>query len=84
MDGLNAYRMAMVSCGGSHTLAVNEWGQLFGWGSDAHGQLGLSGEPQPTPKIVRGLATAHVIQVVCGQTHSLALTNSKIEFLLQK
>lgn len=77
VEGLDAYRMSCASCGASHTLAVNEWGQLFGWGSDVHGQLGLSVETQPAPKIVKKLATVHIVQISCGQNHSLALTNSK-------
>lgn len=81
VEGLDAYRIARASCGGSHTLAFNEWGQLFGWGSNVHGQLGNTGdESQPVPKIVKGLAVLHVVQVSCGQNHSLALTNSELIF----
>lgn len=69
--------MAQVACGGYHTLAFNEWGQLFGWGSDSHSQLGFNGETQPVPKIIKSLAIFHIVQVSCGQNHSLALTNSE-------
>ena len=53
--------------------------QVFAWGSNATGQLGLnavSAEPiVQIPKIVKSLATKHVVQIACGQNHSLALTN---------
>lgn len=71
--------MTQVSCGDVHSLALNQWGQVFSWGSDSHGQLGhkLDGENQPVPKIVRALATSHVVQITAGKRHSLALTNSE-------
>ncbi|KAK7873892.1 hypothetical protein R5R35_005749 [Gryllus longicercus] len=78
IDALSAYVIIGASCGANHSLAVNEWGQLFSWGSDSHGQLGMSQEMdvQPKPKIVKGLATCHVIQITCGLNHCLALTNN--------
>lgn len=68
-----------MACGATHSVALNQWGQVFSWGSDYHGQLGLQlGENiQPVPKIVRNLASHHIIQLVCGQRHTVALTNSK-------
>ncbi|KAL0272513.1 UNVERIFIED_CONTAM: hypothetical protein PYX00_005450 [Menopon gallinae] len=75
IEGLEAYRICRVSCGANHTLAFNEWGQLFGWGSDAQGQIGSNGESQLSPRIVKSLAMFHIIQISCGQSHSLALTN---------
>lgn len=69
-----------VSCGNQHSMAVNEFGQLFSWGSNSVGQLGFKNESAsfyPEPKLVKALATKHVIQIACGQYHTLALTNSK-------
>ena len=40
VESLSAYVICKVACGESHTLAVNEWGQVFSWGSSSHGQLG--------------------------------------------
>lgn len=37
---LEAFAFRKIACGNSHTLAVNEWGQLFSWGSNTEGQLG--------------------------------------------
>jgi E3 ubiquitin-protein ligase HERC4 len=58
---------------------VNEWGQLFSWGSNNFGQCGHENESSsvyPVPKLVKSLATKQIIQISCGQFHSLALTNS--------
>lgn len=67
-----------MAAGAKHSLAVNEWGQVFSWGSNEMSQLGYETENDViTPKIIRTLATNHVIQVASGQFHSIALTNSK-------
>lgn len=60
-------------------MAVNEWGQLFVWGSNSSGQCGLENDSSavyPVPKLVKSLATKQIVQIACGQFHSLALTNS--------
>ncbi|XP_021187331.1 probable E3 ubiquitin-protein ligase HERC3 isoform X2 [Helicoverpa armigera] len=70
--------VSAVACGIQHSVALDEWGQLFSWGSDSMGQLGsnLGTHAQDKPKFVKGLATRNVIQVACGAYHSIALTNN--------
>lgn len=77
VPGLEAHEIIHVSCGASHSMALNRWGQLYTWGSDGSGQLGLQMEYdiQPLPKIIKFLAQHHIIQISCGEKHSLALTN---------
>lgn len=67
-----------VACGNQHSVALDEWGQSFSWGSDSMGQLGsnLGAHAQDKPKFVKVLATKHVIQIACGAYHSIALTNN--------
>lgn len=79
VTGLDAYQVTHVSCGLAHSMALNQWGQIFTWGSDAQGQLGhqLGQVIQATPKILKNLATIHVIQIACGLKHSIALTSGK-------
>ncbi|KAJ4427740.1 hypothetical protein ANN_25393 [Periplaneta americana] len=78
VDSLSQYLITRASCGLCHTLVVNEWGQVFSWGSDSHGQLGTglaeNNNTQLNPKMIKALATSHVIQITCGQNHCLALT----------
>jgi alpha-tubulin suppressor-like RCC1 family protein len=40
VDSLSQYSITRASCGSDHSLAINEWGQVFSWGSDLYGQLG--------------------------------------------
>ncbi|XP_023933810.2 probable E3 ubiquitin-protein ligase HERC4 isoform X2 [Bicyclus anynana] len=70
--------VSAVACGLSHSMALDEWGQTFSWGSDNMGQLGsnLEGHAQLKPKIIKNLATKNVIQVDCGSHHSVALSNN--------
>jgi len=77
VEGLDAHVITDVACGSHHTLVKNEWGEVFAWGSNSKGQLGFDtkGQIVPVPKMIKTLATKHVIQIACGQNHSLALTN---------
>ncbi|XP_031684171.1 probable E3 ubiquitin-protein ligase HERC6 isoform X2 [Oncorhynchus kisutch] len=65
-----------VACGNSHSLALTKGGQVFSWGLNSHGQLGLGkGVPlQPIPALVCSLTGVPVTQVAAGGTHTLALT----------
>lgn len=60
-------------------MAVNEWGNVFTWGSNSFGQLGhnLSDESEPVPKLLKALGTKHIIQIAVGNHHNIALTNGK-------
>jgi len=40
VDSLSQYSITRASCGSDHSLAINQWGQVFSWGSDSYGQLG--------------------------------------------
>lgn len=79
VSGLDAHHIIHIACGTTHSLALNQWGQIFAWGSDTYGQLGhqLGQSVQPVPKIVKALATQHIVQIACGQKHTVVLTNSK-------
>lgn len=57
---------------------MNSWGQIFCWGDNSFGQLGLDVLPNIVriPKIVKALGANVVIQIACGQKHTVALTNN--------
>ncbi|NLH98577.1 MAG: hypothetical protein GX446_03690 [Chthonomonadales bacterium] len=68
-------RVAAVSAGFAHTLAITEDGALWAWGLNSDGQLGLGDvSPRLAPVRVAGLAHASVEAVSAGGHHSLALT----------
>ncbi|XP_075956095.1 putative E3 ubiquitin-protein ligase HERC6 isoform X2 [Anarhichas minor] len=65
-----------VACGNSHSLALTNGGDVFSWGLNSHGQLGLGKEfmLQYVPVLVRALSGVAVTQISAGATHSLFLT----------
>lgn len=52
--------------------------QVFSWGSNAYGQLGLGNYliETPYPQMIQSLASAKIVELSAGQYHSLALTCS--------
>ncbi|KAG6620742.1 Regulator of chromosome condensation (RCC1)-like protein [Phytophthora cinnamomi] len=75
------------SAGERHSLALNEFGQVFAWGRGREGQLGLGdvagvASAVALPRRVGGdLAGQLVTKISCGESHSLALTVSGDVFM---
>jgi alpha-tubulin suppressor-like RCC1 family protein len=83
-------RVVGVCCGSFHSIARNKEGRLFVWGRNEGGQLGLDTSTftqrrlelsvvdnfLTVPERLYGvLATKKIVQVACGEAHSLALTS---------
>ncbi|XP_018880923.2 probable E3 ubiquitin-protein ligase HERC6 isoform X1 [Gorilla gorilla gorilla] len=73
---LNGIKIIQVSCGHYHSLALSKDSQVFSWGKNSHGQLGLGKEfpSQASPQRVRSLEGIPLAQVAAGGTHSFALS----------
>ena len=74
--------VVQVAAGDNHSLAVTSSGQLYAFGENGFGELGISkhsgtGEPNPTPALVSlpGV-TGGVVQVAAGNDDSLAVTST--------
>ncbi len=67
-----------VAAGRWHSMAVTTDGQLFAWGYDYDGQLGLGGDRtnRYSPVAVAGLT--NVSAIAAGQAHSLAILSCKV------
>lgn len=59
-----------------NTFHLSPGGDVFSWGLNSHGQLGLGKEVpvQDTPVLICALAGVAVTQIAAGGTHSLFLT----------
>ncbi|XP_071973647.1 probable E3 ubiquitin-protein ligase HERC3 isoform X2 [Engystomops pustulosus] len=79
---LNQQRVLQVSCGNQHCLALSDDGQLFTWGQNNHGQLGLGHgfTQQSSPQRVKSLEGIPLAQVTAGGYHSFALSLSGAVF----
>nr|XP_033804087.1 RCC1 and BTB domain-containing protein 1 isoform X1 [Geotrypetes seraphini]XP_033804088.1 RCC1 and BTB domain-containing protein 1 isoform X1 [Geotrypetes seraphini]XP_033804089.1 RCC1 and BTB domain-containing protein 1 isoform X1 [Geotrypetes seraphini]XP_033804091.1 RCC1 and BTB domain-containing protein 1 isoform X1 [Geotrypetes seraphini]XP_033804092.1 RCC1 and BTB domain-containing protein 1 isoform X1 [Geotrypetes seraphini]XP_033804093.1 RCC1 and BTB domain-containing protein 1 isof len=65
-----------IACGQTSTLAVIDNGEVYGWGYNGNGQLGLGNNGnQMTPCRVAALQGVCVLQIACGFAHTLALTD---------
>jgi len=72
--------LSAAVAGGAHTCAISVDGDLYCWGSDQHGQLGLGGSPQACagplacrmqPTLVTG---TYFFAVSAGYEHTCAIT----------
>ena len=69
-------RVAAVSAGGFHSLALTTDGSVWSWGDGDDGKLGHGDEQtQLLPKKIEALAGQRAIAVSAGGRHSLALTD---------
>ncbi|XP_077468391.1 RCC1 and BTB domain-containing protein 2 isoform X1 [Stigmatopora argus] len=65
-----------IACGQLCSMAVLDNGEIYGWGYNCNGQLGLGNTGnQQTPCRVAALQGVKVVQVACGYAHTLALTD---------
>lgn len=71
-----------VACGDSHSLALTKGGDVFSWGLNSHGQLGLGKmvSKQLTPVVVCALTGVAVTQISAGASHTLFLTLSGLVY----
>ncbi|XP_072832977.1 RCC1 and BTB domain-containing protein 2 isoform X2 [Pogona vitticeps] len=65
-----------IACGQMCSMAVLESGEVYVWGYNGNGQLGLGNSGnQPTPCRIAALQGIRVKRVVCGYAHTLVLTD---------
>ena len=67
--------VAQMTCGSDHVLAVSQRGDLFSFGLNSRGQLGLGDIlPRSQPTLVKALAGIRTVSIACGDWHSLVLS----------
>nr|XP_044999450.1 E3 ISG15--protein ligase HERC5 [Jaculus jaculus] len=67
-----------IACGDYHSLALSKGGELFAWGQNLDGQLGVGSTcpSTPVPQTVEHLAGVPLVQISAGEAHSMALSMS--------
>lgn len=66
-----------ICCGHCHTLAITVHGQVYAWGLNESGQLGLG--PEAPPAVRRPVLNSYlqnIVKLSAGNEHSLAITKS--------
>ncbi|ETN59614.1 hect E3 ubiquitin ligase [Anopheles darlingi] len=73
-----AKQVVQIAAGHYHCLALTNSGELYAWGSNAYGQLGLgmTNEKVSTPTLVQSLAGVPIAFIACGGNHSFAVSKS--------
>ncbi|KAI5616862.1 putative E3 ubiquitin-protein ligase HERC3, partial [Silurus asotus] len=76
------HRISQVICGNQHCIALSKDGQLFTWGQNSSGQLGLGkGETSSlSPQPLKSLCGIPLAQISAGGDHSFALSLSGAVF----
>ncbi|KAH9512730.1 RCC1 and BTB domain-containing protein 1 [Bulinus truncatus] len=65
-----------IACGQTSSMALLDNGEVYGWGYNGNGQLGIGNNVnQPNPSRVATLQSVIITQIVCGYAHTLALTD---------
>lgn len=76
ISSLSSVHITQVACGGFHSAATSESGQLFTWGGGEHGQLGHGDKVnKTTPFPVSALSDQILVMITCGWSHTAALTD---------
>ncbi|XP_058054803.1 probable E3 ubiquitin-protein ligase HERC4 [Anopheles bellator] len=73
-----AKQVVQIASGQYHCLALTNNGELYAWGSNAYGQLGIgtTNEKVATPTLVVSLAGVPIAFIACGGNHSFAVSKS--------
>ncbi|KAB5581407.1 hypothetical protein PHYPO_G00175320 [Pangasianodon hypophthalmus] len=82
-SSLTNRHIAQVACGNYHSIVRTKDGQLFTWGQNSSGQLGLGkGKPSQaeSPQLLKSLSGIPLAQISAGGDHSFALSLSGAVF----
>ncbi|KAG8562098.1 hypothetical protein GDO81_015589 [Engystomops pustulosus] len=80
VEKLQGKSVQQVSCGGDFTVCITDEGQLYSFGSDYYGCLGVGqslGSEVLEPILVDFFLNEPIEQVSCGDSHVMVLTRSK-------
>ncbi|XP_075704629.1 serine/threonine-protein kinase Nek9 isoform X2 [Rhinoderma darwinii] len=80
VEKLQGKTVQQVSCGGDFTMCITDEGQLYSFGSDYYGCLGVGqslGSEVLEPILVDFFLNEPIEQVSCGDSHVMVLTRSR-------
>jgi hypothetical protein len=76
-EGLSDKNIAFVSCGGFHSVAVDDAGKMYVSGHGGYGQLGLGNyEMVETFTEVTNMSDKNIVSVSCGKWFTIAIDNN--------
>jgi len=76
VKGFDGQKVKAISCGSWHSMALTDRGNVFSWGYNNFGQLGIgSVESCNSPKLITLKMT--IQKISCGRSHSLLLSSDE-------
>jgi len=77
IESLDGIRIKLIAAGGWHSMALTDDGDVYVWGWNNHGQLGVSSKEHPTVDMPLPLdIDFNVVKITAGTRHSLLLSAS--------
>uniref|UniRef100_A0A8C6FY16 HECT and RLD domain containing E3 ubiquitin protein ligase 4 n=1 Tax=Moschus moschiferus TaxID=68415 RepID=A0A8C6FY16_MOSMO len=78
IKSLSDIQIVQVACGYYHSLALSKASEVFCWGQNKYGQLGLGIDckKQASPQLIKSLLGIPFMQIAAGGAHSFVLTLS--------
>jgi RCC1 and BTB domain-containing protein len=75
VKGLDSEDVVAISCGYYHSMALSKNGNVFGWGYNSEGELGISNDNnQNFPIRINIMNGVLIKKIICGQYHSLLIS----------
>lgn len=76
---LQGKKIISIATGSLHCVACSENGEVFSWGDNDEGQLGDGTVTAiQRPRLVTALQGKHIVKVICGSAHTLALSTYQL------
>ncbi|TFK11755.1 chromodomain-helicase-DNA-binding protein 7 [Platysternon megacephalum] len=82
IKSLSDIQIMQVACGYCHSLALSKGSEVYSWGQNKYGQLGIGYEfkKQTSPQLIKSLLGIPFAQIAAGGAHSFVLTLSGAVF----
>ncbi|KAF7060663.1 hypothetical protein CFC21_067437 [Triticum aestivum] len=75
VPSLKNVHVIQVACGGYHSLALTDEGEVLSWGHGGHGQLGHPTiQNHRVPLAIKALSEERIVYIACGGSTSAAIS----------
>uniref|UniRef100_A0A182JTG2 HECT domain-containing protein n=1 Tax=Anopheles christyi TaxID=43041 RepID=A0A182JTG2_9DIPT len=78
IKAIGAKHVVQIASGQYHCMALTNNGELYAWGSNSYGQLGIgtTSEKVSMPTLIQSLTGVPIAFIACGGNHSFAVSKS--------
>lgn len=80
LNGFDGQKIISISCGFLHSMALTEDGNVYSWGDNEFGQLGIGESIKNVNEPIKVRIEFKIKKVICGRLHSLFLNYDGIIF----